>query len=197
MLQSGHSYSSVVKELGCSKATVAHHARAIGRPANRIYRRSFDKLILIDLASTCGSVSEILRTLGIAVSGSSFASLRSAMKRFGIQIPNGRVDGAGRIISPILIEARKKKVLDFLKPNTTIGTHSLKLQMFRYGIKQKACEKCGITEWMGEAAPLELHHINGVKTDGSIENLQILCPNCHAQTPTYCAKNIKSRRSIV
>lgn len=43
--------------------------------------------------------------------------------------------------------------------------------------------------WNGKEAPLELDHINGVRLDNSLKNLRILCPNCHAQTDTYCGKN--------
>ena len=49
---------------------------------------------------------------------------------------------------------------------------------------------CGITEWNGQPTPTELDHINGVRTDNRLENLRILCPNCHAQTKTYRGKNI-------
>lgn len=44
---------------------------------------------------------------------------------------------------------------------------------------------------MGEPIPLQLDHIDGNHTNNKLENLQILCPNCHAKTPTYCGKNIK------
>ena len=43
---------------------------------------------------------------------------------------------------------------------------------------------------MGKPIALELHHINGIKNDLRIENLLILCPNCHALTDNYRGKNI-------
>ena len=52
------------------------------------------------------------------------------------------------------------------------------------------CEECGLAVWNGRPIPLELDHVNGRYTDNRLENLRILCPNCHAQTPTYRAKNI-------
>lgn len=70
-------------------------------------------------------------------------------------------------------------------------TNNLRKRLFEAGKKQKKCEKCGISEWLGETAPLELHHINGDSRDHRFENLKILCPNCHAQTDNY-RKNQKN-----
>lgn len=47
---------------------------------------------------------------------------------------------------------------------------------------------CGINSWLGNPLTLELDHINGVRTDNRRENLRVLCPNCHSQTPTYRRK---------
>jgi hypothetical protein len=71
-------------------------------------------------------------------------------------------------------------------------SHYLKMRLIRYGYKKHQCEKCQATSWQGQELPIELHHINGNKKDNRLENLQILCPNCHAQTPNYTAKNKKS-----
>jgi len=48
-----------------------------------------------------------------------------------------------------------------------------------------SCESCKLNIWLNQPIPLEIHHINGVNTDNRIENLQLLCPNCHALTNNY------------
>ena len=51
------------------------------------------------------------------------------------------------------------------------------------------CNKCTLTEWMGLPIPLEIEHKDGNHLNNSRENLEAICPNCHAQTPTYKNKN--------
>lgn len=58
------------------------------------------------------------------------------------------------------------------------------------------CEKCGRTQWEGQRIPLCVHHIDGNHINNQIENLQILCPNCHAQTDNYCGRNKNKRPPI-
>lgn len=55
------------------------------------------------------------------------------------------------------------------------------------------CEICGNTEWQGKEIPLVVHHIDGDHLNNKIDNLQLLCPNCHAQTENYCGRNIRSK----
>lgn len=61
--------------------------------------------------------------------------------------------------------------------------------------KEYKCEKCGISEWMGDKITLQLHHANGVHADNRLENLMILCPNCHSQTDSYCGKSSGRKRN--
>ena len=57
------------------------------------------------------------------------------------------------------------------------------------------CECCGLSEWLGQEINLEVHHINGDRTDNTLENLQLLCPNCHSYTPTFAKKRDKREKS--
>jgi HNH endonuclease len=61
----------------------------------------------------------------------------------------------------------------------------LKGRLIAQGIEVGACEECGLSAWRGEPLPLELHHVSGDPSDNRIQNLQLLCPNCHAITPNW------------
>ena len=61
--------------------------------------------------------------------------------------------------------------------------------------RNQTCEECGISNtYNGKPLSLELDHKDGNNKNNKVENLRILCPNCHSQTPTHRAKNIKYKR---
>lgn len=74
----------------------------------------------------------------------------------------------------------------------TYQSHKLKKRLIREGYKKAECESCGLAEWFGQPIPLELHHVDGNRVNNALANLSLLCPNCHALTANYRAKNIKN-----
>ena len=74
-------------------------------------------------------------------------------------------------------------------------TSKLSKRLVREGYKEYKCEKCGISDYNDEPISLELNHINGVRNDHNLNNLELLCPNCHSQTPTYRSKKLKFNKS--
>lgn len=63
------------------------------------------------------------------------------------------------------------------------------LKRYLQDIREHKCEVCGITEWMGKPAPLELDHKDGDSRNNVLSNLRLICPNCHAQTESYKNRN--------
>ena len=77
-----------------------------------------------------------------------------------------------------------------------IGRRHLKNRLLRATLLLDRCQWCGLTQWLDEKLSLELHHVNGSPDDNRLENLSLLCPNCHSLTPTYCGKNKKRTATI-
>ncbi|QOI71330.1 putative HNH homing endonuclease [Erwinia phage pEa_SNUABM_12] len=71
-----------------------------------------------------------------------------------------------------------------------VKSHKLRLKLIKDGIKEEKCEICGNHEWNGKTIPLELDHIDGDHYNNDLENLRIICPNCHAQTDSHAGKNV-------
>ena len=67
----------------------------------------------------------------------------------------------------------------------------MKARLLNNELLEYKCSICNLVEWNGKAISLQLDHINGQRKDNRIENLRLLCPNCHSQTDTFCGKNIK------
>ena len=81
------------------------------------------------------------------------------------------------------------------RPYETMGHDSLRKRLLYE--RNFTCEECGIgNEYNGKPLSLELDHIDGNNSNNLIENLRILCPNCHSQTPTHRSKNIKYKRLL-
>jgi 5-methylcytosine-specific restriction endonuclease McrA len=72
---------------------------------------------------------------------------------------------------------------------------AVKARLLREGLIRNQCDECGLTEWRGKALIVHIDHVNGVRDDHRLENLRMLCPNCHSQTDTYGARD-KRRWSL-
>lgn len=84
---------------------------------------------------------------------------------------------------------------EFFSENVERTGFSIIKRLIKGNYKVYKCEKCGINEWNGCKITLQAHHLNGNHYDNRLENLQILCPNCHSQTDTYAKHNVKVNKT--
>ena len=148
----------------------------------------YKKDFLENIITKCYSVAEVLREIGIADKGSNFKTLQRYIDKYQIDTSHfkGRMWNKGLSYTN---KVPKIPLEEILKENTNFKSHHLKLRLINEGLKEYKCENCGCgDEWFGKPITLELHHINGNHYDNRLENLQILCPNCHSQTSTHKRK---------
>jgi rubrerythrin len=86
-------------------------------------------------------------------------------------------------------DPKRKTALEYMK-STHVKSYKLKAKLLEDGLKEYICESCEGTEWVGKPIPLELHHVDGNHYNNELDNLELLCPNCHALTENYRGKNI-------
>ena len=140
---------------------------------------------LIENADKCVNMLDLCHKMGIEnVGGEDYKEIKRIAKELNIELKFSYKKNTTCSYHP-RIETK-----DILVENSTYkDTTKLKKRLFKEGLKECKCEKCGITEWQGEPISLQIHHINGNHHDNRLENIQILCPNCHSQTDTYSGKN--------
>lgn len=134
------------------------------------------------------SISETLKRLGMATCG--YAPVRLLHKIRSLNIDTSHFTSNTRLSARTLMRG---KSLDSILTvvNLPISAGSLKRRLFREGILENKCISCGLTSWLNKNISLHLDHINGNNCDNRLENLRLLCPNCHSQTDTYCGRNKK------
>ena len=149
-------------------------------------RIKYTKELLETNVKDCYSFAELCRRLGLKPEGSNPKTLRKKMDEFGVDYSHFTGQAWNKNPeNPVY----RGKYLPKLCEHSSLSSANVKELIYRLGLKENKCEICGITEWLGNPIVCELHHINGDSTDNRIENLQILCPNCHSQTDNFRSRN--------
>ena len=117
---------------------------------------------------------EIARELSIK-----YDTLKRHLKRLGVEYSTNQ-NRKGRPHYESRVSA-----MYYIENNIPIDAPKLRKKLLEEGIKECKCERCGLTEWMGQEIPLELHHLDGNHYNNKLENLVILCSNCHSQIHGY------------
>lgn len=135
------------------------------------------------------SLANVLRLIGLKAKGGNYSTINKFISDNGIDITHftGKIHNVGedykRINQIIPINL-------FLVDGLKVSSSGLRIRLIKEGIKQHCCENCNLTEWLGNKILLELHHIDGNHFNNELSNIQLLCPNCHANTPNYRGNNM-------
>ena len=139
---------------------------------------------LIEAVKTSGSVRQVLGKLGLKEAGGNYACIKKKIALMDLDTSHfhGMSWNKGKTTGP-------RRPIEYYLTDRPCQSHRLKERLITDGLKDHRCEMCGITEWNGKPTPIELDHIDGNHNNNNLDNLRILCPNCHAQTDNYRGKN--------
>jgi DNA-binding CsgD family transcriptional regulator len=170
LMAAGLNVTEIARVLGVSKSTVCHHARKLGVPARDKFAKRYDWAEIQRYYDEGHSVRECRMRFGFANQ-----SWNDAVKR-GDVVPRPH----GMPLNELLVRGARNR-------------GNIKLRLVRAGVKSGDCEECGIRDWRGQPLSMALHHINGDSHDHRLENLALLCPNCHSQTGNFSGRNVAAR----
>jgi hypothetical protein len=170
LLAEGWTQARIAQHLGVARSTVAYHARRV-RPPDPKFRRRYDWAEIRRFYDAGNSIADCHTRFGVSRKAFMDAVTRGVVRTRPQAMP----------VEQLLIGPQNRA--------------HLKARLVKLGLLVDACATCGATEWFGRPLSLQLHHVNGDGKDNRIENLQLLCPNCHSLTDNWGGRN-RGRRSV-
>jgi 5-methylcytosine-specific restriction endonuclease McrA len=177
-----------IREQGWSTAHWEQPLTSSAPPQTDAFRSAVAEADLSALVQRCRSRAEVIRALGFEPTRSTYRILHEQIARNGIDTAHFE---AGHAAMRRSRRRRYRTTLDevLVEGSSYVAVATLKRRLIEEGLLEPRCRQCGIDAWQGQPIVLHLDHINGIRNDHRLENLRLLCPNCHSQTETYCGRN--------
>lgn len=158
--------------------------------------KSYNKEEFILMVHKSDSMGHLLENLNVKKAGGNYSTMKRRIIMWDIDISHWNKTKKIRqgYRNKDLGKQNTIPLDKILVENSTYSsTYALKNRLLSENIFEYKCYKCSNTIWLAGKIPLELEHINGIRSDNRLNNLTLLCPNCHALTPTYRSKNKKKK----
>ena len=145
-------------------------------------KRKYTNEELIDAVKNSQSIRSVLKKIGLTPAGGNYENVKKYIDELGIDTSYF----LGQSILKRKTHSYKMRPLEKVLIHKKLeNTWRLKNRLLAEGIKEHCCEQCKRTKWQGDLIPLELHHKDGDRTNNTLENIELLCPNCHSLTDNY------------
>jgi len=152
--------------------------------------RKWQESDLRNAVSSSLSIRQVLKKLKLVEAGGNYEQIKKYIVFYNISTSHFLGKGANK--GRVMLRKSLYSLEEILKNGTRFQSFKLKNRLFKEGLKEAKCEKCDWAEMSADGRlPLELDHINGDRYDNRLENLRILCPNCHSLQLTHRGKNKK------
>ena len=141
------------------------------------------------------SIHQVLHDLGLVEAGGNYVQIKKRIRELKLNTSGltGKGWNRGLIFRPNPPISLEKLLIN----GSTVQSYKLKQRLFNAGLKAMKCELCGWSKQSQDGRlPLELDHINGKRWDNRLENLRVLCPNCHSLQLTHRGKNKRASGGI-
>jgi 5-methylcytosine-specific restriction endonuclease McrA len=172
LLEGGHGLTEIARMLEITIPTVWYYAVSVGYEPDQKFNRRYDWDEVQRYYDAGHTVRECREHFGFANKTWNDAVRRGAVSARPRAIPLDDLLASGRIRN----------------------RGNLKARILAAGLKDGSCEECGLTEWRGRPLSMALHHVNGDGSDNRLDNLRLLCPNCHSQTENFAGKGVRRLR---
>ena len=183
------SHQRVSRTIRRLRISIAHFPRR----NSRNMRRGWTDEQLREAIPQARSIAGVLRTLGLVPAGGNYDQVNRRIRALALDVTH--FTGMGWNVGGKFRPRPEVPLDEVLVGGRWTNSHSLKLRLIKVGLKPAACELCGWAQRAPDGrVPIELDHANGDHDDNRLENLRILCPNCHSLQPTHRGLNKRSCR---
>ncbi|MFH8931798.1 HNH endonuclease signature motif containing protein [Streptomyces pristinaespiralis] len=203
--RSSRTLSEALEKLGVDPKNKARRAylrgrlRRLGVSTSHFEREGhrWSRELLDAAVKESTNMCQVLRALGLDVLGGQHTHISRRIRALGID--TSHFESRART-ERMRTNSRRRSPAEILVRKTTDETKRTSNQLLKRALAEsgvaRSCALCGLDgAWQGCPLPLEVDHIDGDWRNNRLDNLRLLCPNCHSSTDTYRGRKRRPHRA--